>query len=54
MTTQEIANRLYELCQQGKFDIAQTELFDANATSTEKDMTGNLVTVTGLDAIAVK
>ena len=54
MTTQEIANRLYELCQQGKFDVAQTELFDANATSTEKDMTGNLVTVTGMDAIIAK
>ena len=54
MTTQEIANRLYELCKQGQFDTAQTELYDANATSTEKDMTGNMVTVTGMDAIVAK
>ncbi len=54
MTTQEIANRLYELCQQGKFDTAQTELYNTNATSTEKDMTGNAVTVTGMDAIVAK
>ena len=55
MTTQEIANRLYELCKQGDFNTAQTELYDAvNATSTETDMTGSLVTVTGMDAIVAK
>ncbi len=54
MTTNEIASRLYELCQQGKFDVAQTELFDDNATSTEPDMTGNLVTVAGLETIVAK
>ena len=54
MTTQEIASRLYELCKEGKFDVAQTELYNVNATSTEKDMTGNLVTVNGMEAIIAK
>jgi hypothetical protein len=54
MTTQEIASRLYELCQQGKFNEAQAELYAANATSTETDMTGSIVTVTGMDAIIAK
>lgn len=54
MTTQEIANRLYELCSQGQFETAQQELFAANATSTEKNMQGELVTVSGIDAIKEK
>lgn len=54
MTTQEIANRLYELCAQGQFEIAQEELFAINATSTEKNMQGELVTVSGIDAIKEK
>ena len=54
MTTQEIASRLYELCKQGKFNDAQNELYAATATSTETDQTGNLVTVTGVEAIVAK
>jgi hypothetical protein len=54
MTTQETASRLYELCQQGKFSEAQKELYAADATSTEPDHTGSLVTVTGVDAIEAK
>jgi hypothetical protein len=54
MTTQQIATRLYELCQQGKFSDVQNELYNAAATSTEPDQTGNIVTVTGLEAIVDK
>lgn len=54
MTTQETANRLYELCQQGQFDVAQNELYAADATSTENDMQGQLETVHGIEAIKEK
>ncbi len=35
MTTQEIANRLVELCQKGDFETAQKELFAEDAVSIE-------------------
>ena len=35
MTTQEIANRLAELCQKGDFETAQKELFANDAVSVE-------------------
>src|SRR5688500_9499311 len=35
MTTQEVANRFYELAQQGQFDTIQKELFAANVKSIE-------------------
>ena len=54
MTTQEVANRLYELCKVGQFDVAQKELYAENATSTEPDQTGSLVTVNGMEAIVAK
>jgi hypothetical protein len=54
MTTQEIASRLYELCEQGQSDIAHNELYAADCTSTEKNMQGALETITGLDAIRAK
>lgn len=54
MTNQEIAGRLYELCQQGQFETAQQELYADNATSTESNMQGNRETVTGLEAIKAK
>jgi hypothetical protein len=54
MTTQEIANRLYELAQQGQFGIAQNELFSNDATSTESNMQGELETAYGMDAIKEK
>lgn len=54
MTPQEVASRLYELCQQGQFDTAQNELYAPDATSTEKNMQGELETATGIDAIKQK
>jgi ketosteroid isomerase-like protein len=35
MTTQEIANRLVELCRKGDFEAAQTDLFSDDAVSIE-------------------
>jgi len=35
MTTQEIANRLVELCRKGDFETAQNELFSEDALSIE-------------------
>jgi len=35
MTTQEIANRLVELCRKGDFEAAQTDLFSEYAMSIE-------------------
>ena len=35
MSTQEIANRLVELCRQGQFETAQQELFANDAASIE-------------------
>lgn len=54
MNTQEIASRLYELCQQGNFHTAQEELYAANATSTESNMQGLRETVSGMEAIRAK
>jgi hypothetical protein len=54
MTTQEVANRLYELCQQGQFETAQTELYAETATSTDNNMQGGRDTATGIEAIKEK
>ena len=54
MTTQEVANRLYELCQQGQFETAHNELYSPDATSTESNMQGARETATGKEAIAAK
>ena len=54
MTTQEVANRLYELCQQGQFKTAQDELYSTDAASTDGDMQGGRPTTTGIDAIYAK
>ena len=54
MTTPEIASRLYELCQQGQSETAHNELYGDNATSTEKNMQGQLETKSGLEAIREK
>ena len=55
MTTQAIANRLVELCRQGQFDTAQTELFSQDATSKEPYATPDFDQETkGLDAIQEK
>jgi hypothetical protein len=37
MSTQQIATRLAELCNQGKFEAAQTELFADDAVSIEQE-----------------
>ncbi|MES2777702.1 MAG: SnoaL-like domain-containing protein [Bacteroidota bacterium] len=54
MTTQEIANRLYELGQEGQFGTAQNELYSDDATSTESNMRGERETASGMDAIKEK
>jgi len=54
MTTQEVANRLVELCRQGQIENAQTELFAHDATSTEANSMMGEKVVTGLDAIKEK
>lgn len=54
MTTKEVANKLVELCRQGKVDEVQDTLFAANAKSIEaNEMMGPKV-VEGLDAIKEK
>ena len=54
MTTQEVANRLFELCNKGEHGAAQKELFAETATSTESNMKGETETVHGMDAIKEK
>lgn len=54
MTNQEIATRLYELCQQAQYETAHNELYSPNATSTESNMHGARETATGIDAIKAK
>lgn len=54
MTTQQVADRLYALCQQGQFETAQKELYAPNATSTESNMQGARETATGMEAIVAK
>lgn len=53
MTNQEIATRLYELCDQGKGDDAYNELFSEDATSTEPNMSkgGAMETLKGIAAM---
>jgi hypothetical protein len=55
MTTQEIANRLVELCRKGDFEAAQKELFSDDAVSIEPYATPAFEKETkGLTAIAEK
>lgn len=55
MTTQEIANRLAELCKKGDFESAQNELFANDAVSIEPHGTPEFEKETkGLDAIKKK
>ncbi|MBR2648992.1 MAG: nuclear transport factor 2 family protein [Sediminibacterium sp.] len=54
MTTVDVANKLVELCRQGKIDEAQETLFADNVQSIEaSEMMGPKV-VTGLDALKEK
>ena len=41
MTTQEVANRLIEMCRKGQILEAQQELFADNVTSTEPEHSPN-------------
>jgi hypothetical protein len=54
MTTQEIANRLVELCRQGQYETAQKELYADDAISIEPPGNPMSGTVHGLDAIIAK
>lgn len=53
MTTQEVANRLVELCRAGKFEQAVNELYSPNIVSVEPEGMPNRI-VQGLEAIAQK
>jgi hypothetical protein len=53
MTTSQIAARLVELCRQGQFEQAQTELFADDAVSIEPD-DAPVELAEGLDAIREK
>lgn len=53
MTTQEVADRFYELAQQGKFDQIQDELYHDNVKSVEPAHS-NWQNVEGLDQVKEK
>lgn len=53
MTTQEVANRLVELCREGKYQQAIEELYAPNIVSVEAEGIPER-TVKGLEAIAAK
>lgn len=52
MTIQEVANRLVELCRQGKYSEALSELYSENAVSLESG--GPMPKVEGIAAIQQK
>ena len=54
MTTQEVANRLYELFKENKWMEAQEELFSDDAESIEPPGSQGLQSVKGKDAIKKK
>jgi hypothetical protein len=54
MTTQEIANRLKELFNEGKWAEAQQELFSEDAESVEPPNAPGMQSAKGLDAIKKK
>jgi len=54
MTTQEVANRFYELCLQGAYDVIQTELFSSDAKSIEPAHAGFIANADGIEAIKEK
>ena len=53
-TTQEIADRLVQLCREGKYEEAQNELFSDDAESIEPEGAPGLQSVKGLDQIRKK
>lgn len=50
MTTQEIADKLYEYCKNNQSEKAEDELYDENVTSSEKDQSWERKTINGLAA----
>ncbi len=53
MTTQEVANRLVELCRKGQFDQAVKELYSPDIVSVEPEGTPNHI-VKGIEGIIEK
>lgn len=53
MTMQQVANRFFQLAQEGKFDEIQNELFDEHVKSIEPEHSG-WQTVEGLDNVKDK
>ncbi len=53
MTTQEVANRLVELCRQGKYEQAVKELYSPEIVSVEPEGMPNRI-VKGLEGVAEK
>jgi ketosteroid isomerase-like protein len=54
MTVKEIADRLTQLCREGKYDTAQKELYSEDAESYEPAGSPGLQTAKGRDAIIEK
>jgi hypothetical protein len=54
MNTQQVANRLAELCRDGKYEQAQDELYSKDAVSVEMEGSQGLGNAKGLDAIREK
>jgi hypothetical protein len=54
MTTQEIADRLTQLCKENKWEEAQDELYSQDAVSIEPPNSPGMHTVQGLDNIKKK
>src|SRR6266487_1310749 len=54
MTTQEVANHMYELLKESKWEQVQQELFSDDAESIEPASSPGLQTVKGKDAIKKK
>ncbi len=54
MTTQEVADKFYELSQSGQWDKIQDELFAPNAVSIEPPESPGLQTAEGIEAIKQK
>ncbi|MCU7550908.1 nuclear transport factor 2 family protein [Chitinophagaceae bacterium LB-8] len=54
LTTQQVADHLVELCREGKFGIAQDELYAEHAESIEPEHAEGLQSVKGIDAIRKK
>lgn len=54
MTTEEVANRFYELSQQNDWNKIQDELYADDAASIEPEQAQGLQSVKGMDAIKEK